>query len=102
VQIRILAVEDDPDIARLLSLELGRLGYSLRTVGTAAQAVEELKSGPPNLMLLDLGLPDRDGARAPARAARGRRRVAGHLPHGARQAGRARRRACARAPTITS
>ena len=62
MQIRILAVEDDPDIARLLSLELGRLGYSLRTVGTAAQAVEELRASAPNLMLLDLGLPDRDGA----------------------------------------
>jgi len=62
VQIRILAVEDDPDIARLLSLELGRLGYSLRTVGTAAQALAELRAGAPNLMLLDLGLPDRDGA----------------------------------------
>jgi two-component system OmpR family response regulator len=62
VQIRILAVEDDPDIARLLSLELGRLGYSLRTVGTAAQAVAEIRASAPNLMLLDLGLPDRDGA----------------------------------------
>jgi two-component system, OmpR family, response regulator len=62
VQIRILAVEDDPDIARLLSLELGRLGYNLRTVGTAAQAVDELRASMPNLLLLDLGLPDRDGA----------------------------------------
>ncbi len=62
VPIRILAVEDDPDIARLLSLELGRLGYTLRTVGTAAQALIELRGNPPDLMLLDLGLPDRDGA----------------------------------------
>jgi two-component system OmpR family response regulator len=62
VQIRILAVEDDPDIARLLTLELGRLGYSLRTVGTAAQAMQELRANAPNLLLLDLGLPDRDGA----------------------------------------
>jgi DNA-binding response OmpR family regulator len=62
VQIRILAVEDDSDIARLLSLELGRLGYSLRVVGTAAQAMHEIRAGVPSLMLLDLGLPDRDGA----------------------------------------
>lgn len=60
--IRILAVEDDPDIARLLSLELGRLGYALRAVGSAAHALQELRDHPPNLMLLDLGLPDRDGA----------------------------------------
>ncbi|MCC6193941.1 MAG: response regulator transcription factor [Burkholderiales bacterium] len=59
---RILAVEDDPHIARLLALELGRLGYSLDTVGTAAEAVAQLKARAPSLLLLDLGLPDRDGA----------------------------------------
>jgi DNA-binding response OmpR family regulator len=62
VQVRILAVEDDPTIARLLALELGRLGYGLRTVATAAEALAELRRHAPNLMLLDLGLPDRDGA----------------------------------------
>jgi DNA-binding response OmpR family regulator len=62
MQIRILAVEDDPHIARLLTLELGRLGYSLDTVGTAAEAVAHVKERAPSLMLLDLGLPDRDGA----------------------------------------
>jgi len=62
VQIRILAVEDDPTIARLLELELGRLGYDLRTVGTAAEALSEVRRAPPNLVLLDLGLPDRDGS----------------------------------------
>lgn len=62
MQIRILAVEDDPQIATLLTLELGRLGYLLRAVGTAAQALAEARSWAPNLMLLDLGLPDRDGS----------------------------------------
>ena len=62
MQIRILAVEDDPHIAGLLALELGRLGYGLRTVGTAAEALAHARSWAPSLMLLDLGLPDRDGA----------------------------------------
>jgi len=62
VQIRILAVEDDPPIARMLTLELGRLGYALRVVGTAADALVQAKCWSPSLMLLDLGLPDRDGA----------------------------------------
>jgi two-component system OmpR family response regulator len=61
VQIRILAVEDDPDIARLLSLELGRLGYSLRVVGTAAQAMHEIRASVPSHKLLDIGWPDPDG-----------------------------------------
>ncbi|MFO1399480.1 MAG: response regulator transcription factor [Burkholderiales bacterium] len=58
---RILAVEDDPPIARMLTLELGRLGYTLLVVGTAGEALAQAKSWSPNLMLLDLGLPDRDG-----------------------------------------
>ena len=62
MQVRILAVEDDPQIAGLLTLELGRLGYAMRTVGTAGHALAEARSWSPSLMLLDLGLPDRDGA----------------------------------------
>lgn len=62
MQVRILAVEDDPHIARLLDRELGRMGYVLQTVGSAAEASAELRRAPPHLMLLDLGLPDRDGA----------------------------------------
>ncbi len=61
MQIRILAVEDDPPIARMLTLELGRLGYTLLVVGTAAEALRQAKCWLPHLMLLDLGLPDRDG-----------------------------------------
>jgi two-component system OmpR family response regulator len=62
MQIRILAVEDDPPIAGLLTLELGRMGYDLLTVGTALQALVQARQWAPHLMLLDLGLPDRDGA----------------------------------------
>ncbi len=62
VQIRLLAVEDDPHIARLLTLELGRLGYRIRTAATASDALAQLRASAPNLLLLDLGLPDRDGA----------------------------------------
>lgn len=62
MQIRILAVEDDPPIARMLILELGRLGYAMLAVGTASDALVQAKAWAPSLMLLDLGLPDRDGA----------------------------------------
>ncbi len=60
--IRILVVEDDPHICRLLEGELGRLGYALRTTGTAADALALAQAWAPGLMLLDLGLPDRDGS----------------------------------------
>lgn len=61
MQIRLLVVEDDADIARLLERELGRMGYGLRTASSAGAAQRELKREAPHLMLLDLGLPDRDG-----------------------------------------
>jgi len=62
VQVRILVVEDDPQIASLLMLELARRGYALRMAGTAVEASALARTWAPNLMLLDLGLPDRDGA----------------------------------------
>jgi DNA-binding response OmpR family regulator len=62
VAIRILIVEDDAPIAHLLTVELGRLGYVSRTAATAVEALALAKSWSPQLMLLDLGLPDRDGA----------------------------------------
>ena len=46
----------------MLALELGRLGYAMQVVGTASAALVQAKSWGPSLMLLDLGLPDRDGA----------------------------------------
>ena len=62
MQERILVVEDDSQIASLLMLELGRRGYGLRMAATAAEALTLARTWAPSLMLLDLGLPDRDGA----------------------------------------
>ena len=62
MQVRILVVEDDPQIASLLMLELERRGYALRMAGTAVEASALARTWAPSLMLLDLGLPDRDGA----------------------------------------
>ena len=62
MQLRILIVEDDSQIASLLTTELGRLGYILRTVSTAEDALASARTWAPSLMLLDLGLPDRDGS----------------------------------------
>lgn len=57
----VLVVEDDLPIRRFLRAALGEGGYRLKEVTTAAQALEALVSEPPDLVLLDLGLPDRDG-----------------------------------------
>ena len=58
---RILVVEDDPAIRRLICRALEMNGYLTLEAGAAAEALGAIGSGPPDLALLDLGLPDRDG-----------------------------------------
>lgn len=58
---RILVVDDDLHIRRLLQGTLGRTGYEAVEATTAAEALALAKSIRPDAILLDLGLPDRDG-----------------------------------------
>jgi two-component system, OmpR family, KDP operon response regulator KdpE len=58
---RILVVEDDPAIRRLICRALEMNGYLTLEAGTVAEALGAMGSGAPDLALLDLGLPDRDG-----------------------------------------
>ncbi|MFN8110277.1 MAG: response regulator transcription factor [Thermoleophilia bacterium] len=58
---RVLVVEDDPSVARLLELELGDAGYAVRVAATGRAALEELAREEPDLMVLDVRLPDLDG-----------------------------------------
>ncbi len=56
-----LVVEDDPDARRLVASCLRRLGLRVREAATAAQALEALEGGTPDLVCLDLRLPDASG-----------------------------------------
>ncbi len=61
MQKRILLVEDDPDLVELISFNLKKAGFS---VGTAVDGIEGLKKARtlhPDLILLDLMLPELDG-----------------------------------------
>ncbi|MGI8554493.1 MAG: diguanylate cyclase [Dehalococcoidia bacterium] len=58
---RILVVEDDNDVASLLDQLLGDEGYQVQRVATGAEAIERLGTGNPDLVLLDVMLPDTDG-----------------------------------------
>jgi len=58
---RLLLVEDDPAIAEPLLRSLGREGYDAVHAGTRAAALAEVERHVPDLLLLDLGLPDGDG-----------------------------------------
>ncbi|MBE5766893.1 MAG: response regulator transcription factor [Clostridiales bacterium] len=59
--IRILVVDDDPNISQLIQLYLTREGYEVETSDRGDKALEKFKSNPPNLILLDLMLPGMDG-----------------------------------------
>jgi CheY-like chemotaxis protein len=58
---RILVVDDDADQAATLSYRLQRLGYDAASANSGKQAIESAKSLIPDLVLLDLCLPDVDG-----------------------------------------
>ncbi len=57
----ILAVEDDPQILKLIQLVLGREGYDVRSAGSGEEALDFLKHNEPALVLLDNRLPGMDG-----------------------------------------
>lgn len=60
---RILIVEDDADKARLLSMTLEIEGYDVAVAGNGLEAIEALRRGERDLILLDLMMPRMDGLR---------------------------------------
>ncbi len=58
---RILVVDDEPQIRRALRTSLEAHGNEVTTVGTGGEGVVEVAERAPDLVLLDLGLPDIDG-----------------------------------------
>ncbi|OYX43952.1 MAG: hypothetical protein B7Z02_07155 [Rhodobacterales bacterium 32-67-9] len=58
---RILVIEDDTTLNRLLVDQIGRLGHQTQGVGNRAQALETLARQRFDLAILDLRLPDADG-----------------------------------------
>jgi DNA-binding response OmpR family regulator len=66
----ILVVEDERDIRELLRRYLERAGYSVLTAATGAAALHLVEEVQPDLILLDLGLPDVDGTEVLAEVAR--------------------------------
>lgn len=58
---RILVVDDEPQIQRFLRPALVAAGFDVETAATAAEASRLAATRAPDLMVLDLGLPDGDG-----------------------------------------
>lgn len=58
---RVLVVDDEPQIVRALRINLRARNYDVAAAQTGAQALEQAAHAPPDLVILDLGLPDMDG-----------------------------------------
>ena len=57
----ILLVDDDPNISRLVQLYLEKEGFEVKTADRGDDALAMFRKMPPDLMLLDVMLPDGDG-----------------------------------------
>jgi len=57
----VLVVEDDPDIAQLVVHYLAKAGFSTETVANGRDAIAAIAARPPDLLVLDLMLPQVDG-----------------------------------------
>ncbi len=58
---RLLIVEDEPALRRALTINLRARTYEVEAVGTGAGALRAAAANPPDLVIVDLGLPDIDG-----------------------------------------
>ena len=58
---RILVIDDEPQIRKFMRISLAANGYEVIEAENAAQGIEAAKTQQPDLLILDLGLPDLDG-----------------------------------------
>ena len=58
---RILVIDDEPQIVRALKINLRVRGYEVLSAATGREALTSAASNHPDLVVLDLGLPDMDG-----------------------------------------
>jgi two-component system KDP operon response regulator KdpE len=59
--VRVLVVDDEPPIRRFLRTSLAAQGYDVTEAADGAGALDEIRRRPPDLLVLDLGLPGIDG-----------------------------------------
>ena len=59
---KLLIVDDEPQMLQLLRIELGTAGYEVMTAKAGREAVDKAKNLKPHLILMDILLPDMNGA----------------------------------------
>jgi two-component system KDP operon response regulator KdpE len=58
---KLLIADDDPQILRALKVTLGARGYDIVTAGNGVEALDQAIAHHPDLIMLDLGMPELDG-----------------------------------------
>ncbi len=58
---RVVIIEDERDVARLLEFNLRGAGYEVETAGTGAEGLAAVRGKTPDVIILDLMLPDQSG-----------------------------------------
>jgi len=64
---RVLVVDDEPDLLELVRVNLAQSGYAVETASSGSDALAALRRAPPDVMILDLMLPDISGTELCAR-----------------------------------
>jgi two-component system KDP operon response regulator KdpE len=59
--IAVLIIEDEPAIRRFLRVSLGESSYRVIEAGSGQEGMRRLRLDRPDIIVLDLGLPDMDG-----------------------------------------
>ncbi|UUW72916.1 response regulator [Pseudomonas oryzihabitans] len=57
----VLVIDDEPQIRKFLRISLAARGYQVSEAATGTEGLAQAALGQPDLVILDLGLPDRDG-----------------------------------------
>ena len=63
VKPRILVVDDEPEAVELVEFNLKQSGYAVITAADGAEALKKARGQTPNLIVLDVMLPEMDGSR---------------------------------------
>ena len=58
---KVLVVDDDPDICELIKVALSPKGYTVKVAQTGIEGIEDVGMFTPDLILLDMTLPDMEG-----------------------------------------
>jgi len=58
---KVLVVDDEPDIVRLVEISLKLCNYEVATAGNGKDALRMIKEAPPDLVLLDVMMPEMSG-----------------------------------------